>query len=206
MTKPITLLIVPFTMLLMLLMAHSVSASTWNLSIVPSNTITQNTPGAAIEITGNSGNSIVLLYADGHLLQGGKAPFNYSISDWVAGGHVILATDNSTGTNQTTYLTILPPPGAGGTPIYKRSTTVFVVNTNTTKSLSLNAVQSRILSAYGYALDFEGVNGNLSIPLWYMAEAVLLVSAVILFVQKGKFQYPLVLGMGIFVVFIIMGV
>ena len=205
MTKPITLFAVAVATLLMLLMPHSAYASGWNLTILPSNTFAQNTQYAHIAITGSS-NTLVLLYADGHLIEGSTPPYNYSLGNWVAGTHNITAIDNATGARQSDFLTILPAPGSGGTARIRNTTTVAIVNTNTTKSLSLNAVQSRILSAYGYALDFEGVSGSLNIPLWYMAEAVLLISAVILYVQKGKFQYPLVLGMGIFVVFIIMGV
>jgi hypothetical protein len=205
MTKPITLFAVAVATLLMLLMPHSAYASgTWNLTILPSNTFAQNTQYAHIAITGSS-NTLVLLYADGHLIEGSTPPYNYSLGNWVAGTHNITAIDNATGARQSDFLTILPPPGAGGTPIYKRNTTVAIVKgINTTGGM--NAVQSRILSAYGYALDFEGVNGNLSIPLWYMAEAVLLISAVILYVRRCRFQYPLVLGIGIFVVFIILGV
>ena len=187
-----------------LLMAHSAYASgTWNLTILPSNTFAQNTQYAHIAITGNS-NDLVLLYADSHLIEGSTPPFNYTLSNWVAGTHNITAIDNATGARQSDFLTILPPPGTGGTAPIHNTTVSIVKGINATGGM--NAVQSRILSAYGYALDFEGVNGSLNIPLWYMLEAALFVSAVILYVRKGKFQYPLVLGIGVFVVFILLGV
>lgn len=203
MIKPITLFAAAVVVLLIAHLAYA--SSTWALSITPSNTFVQNTPGAAIEITGTS-NSLVLLFADGHLIEGGKAPFNYSISDWVAGGHLIVAKDNSTGINQTTYLTILPPPGTGGTAPIRNTTVAITKGINTTKSLSLNAVQSSLLSMYSYDVAFRGVNGSLDIPLWYMAEAALLFASVILYVKTGKFQYPLLLAIGIFAAFVIMGV
>ena len=188
----------------MLFVAHSAYASgSWNLAIIPSNTFVQNTQSAHIAITGSS-NDLVLLYADSHLIEGSTPPFNYTISNWVAGTHNITAIDNATGARQSDFLTITPPTDTGGTAPIRNTTVSIVTGMNATGGM--NAVQASLLKMYSYKVAFEGMNGSLNIPLWYMAEALLMVSAVILYVRKGKFHYPMVLGIGIFVLFIILGV